>query len=229
MAGAEDSVPSSPATFARQPADSSSPLLKSQPHADAPTLELAPQPSGAPSVANSSSETAARKFQQTDDVADLNREFKKNQADDGRRPYLGFELEYTTQCLFGMEMHGFEVVSVAPNSPAAHAGLEARKPATALGNLAALGSVLAFPVGLFTVPRLRRSGALGMPGDLIVAVDDRRVRTEEEFMRAIDPLRAGDTVYVTVIRPIVGGSHQTLRIAMHIDETLPASAVSRNP
>jgi hypothetical protein len=228
-AGAQDTVPSSPATFARQPVESNSPLLKSQPHADAPTLELAPQPSPAPTSANSSPETAERKFQQSDDVAALNREFKQNQPDDGRRPYLGLELEYTTQCLFGMEMHGFEVMSVAPNSPAAHAGLQARKPATALGNLAALGSVLAFPVGLFTVPRLRRSGALGMPGDLIVAVDDRRVRTEEEFMRAIDPLRAGDTVYVTVIRPLVGGSHQTLRIAMHIDETLPPSAVSRNP
>ena len=229
-AGANDTVPSGPSAFAPQAADgNSSPLLKSQPHADAPTLELAPQPSVPPSSPNSSSETTARKFQQSDDVADLNREFKKNQPDDGRRPYLGFELEYTTQCLFGMEMHGFEVLSVAPNSPAAHAGLQARKPATALGNLAALGSVLAFPVGLFTVPRLRRSGALGMPGDLIVAVDDHRVRTEEEFMRAIDPLRAGDTVYVTVIRPIVGGSHQTLRIAMHIDETLPPSAVSRNP
>ena len=227
-AGAEDSVPSSTAALAGQPDDSNSPLLKSQPHADAPTLELAPQPSVAPSPPNSSSETARRKFQQSDDVAALNREFKKTQPDDGRRPYLGVELEYTTQCLFGMEMHGFEVLSVAPDSPAAHAGLQARKPATALGNLAALGSVLAFPVGLFTVPRLRRSGALGMPGDLIVAVDDRRVRTEEEFMRAIDPLRAGDTMYVTVVRPIVGGSHQTLRIAMHIDETLPPSAVSRN-
>jgi len=228
-AGAEDSVPSSTAALARQPADSNSPLLKSQPHADAPTLELAPQPSVAPSPPNSSSETARRKFQQSDDVAALKRKFKKTQPDDGRRPYLGVELEYTTQCLFGMEMHGFEVLSVAPNSPAGHAGLQARKPATALGNLAALGSVLAFPVGLFTVPRLRRSGALGMPGDLIVAVDDRRVRTEDEFMAAINPLRAGDTVYVTVIRPIVGGSHQTLRIAMHIDETLPPSAVSRNP
>src|SRR5215470_10515747 len=228
-AAADDSVPASPSAFAPQPGDNNSPLLKSQPHADAPTLELAPQPSAAPSSPNSSSENEARKFQQSDDVADLNREFKQNQADDGRRHYLGFELEYTTQCLFGMEMHGFEVLSVAPNSPAAHAGLQARKPATALGNLAALGSVLAFPVGLFTVPRLRRSGALGMPGDLIVAVDDRRVRTEEEFMRAIAPLRAGDTVYVTVIRPIVGGSHQTLRISMHIDETLPPSAVSRNP
>ena len=228
-AGAQDSVPSGGATFAPQPADSSDLLLKSQPHADAPTLELAPQPSVAPSPPNSPSETAARKFQQSDDVASLNGESKKTPTDDGRRPYLGFELEYTTQCLFGMEMHGFEVLSVAPNSPAEHAGLQARKPATALGNLAAVGSVLAFPVGLFTVPRLRRSGALGMPGDLIVAVDDRRVRTEEEFMHAIDPLRAGDTVYVTVVRPLVGGSHQTLRIAMHIDETLPPSAVSRNP
>jgi hypothetical protein len=228
-AGAEDSIPASGTTFARQPADGGDLLLKSQPRADAPTLELAPQPSVAAASPNSSAETAARKFQQSDDVAALNREFRKNQPDDGRRPYLGVELEYTTQCLFGMEMHGFEVLTVAPNSPAARAGLLARKPATALGNLAALGSVLAFPVGLFTVPRLRRSGALGMPGDLIVAVDDQRVRSEEEFMRAINPLRAGDTVYITVIRPIVGGSHQTLRIAMHIDETLPPSAVSRNP
>src|SRR5262249_39569477 len=212
-----------------QPADSENLRLNSQPHADAPTLELAPQPPALPASPDNSPEVAARKFEQSEDVAALNREFGKNQPDDGRRPYLGVELEYTTQCLFGMELHGFEVLSVAPNSPAAHAGLQARKPATALGNLAALGSVLAFPVGLFTVPRLRRSGALGMPGDLIVAVDDRRVRTEEEFMHAIDPLRAGDTVYVTVIRPIVGGSHQTLRIAMHIDETLPPSAVSRNP
>src|SRR5262245_1879311 len=106
-AGADDSVPASPSAFAPQPADSNSPLLKPQPHADAPTLELAPQPSAAPSSPNSSSENTARKFQQSDDVADLNRQFKKNPADDGRRPYLGVELEYTTQCLFGMEMHGF--------------------------------------------------------------------------------------------------------------------------
>src|SRR6516165_2132865 len=117
-AGAEDSIPSGGTTFAPRPADSSDLLLKSQPHADAPTLELAPQPSVAPSSPNSSSETAARKFQQSDDVAALNREYKKTPPDDGRRPYLGFELEYTTQCLFGMEMHGFEVLSVAPNSPA---------------------------------------------------------------------------------------------------------------
>jgi S1-C subfamily serine protease len=128
-----------------------------------------------------------------------------------------------------MEMHGFEVVTIAPKSPAARAGLQARKPSTPLGELKAFGSLLAFPVALFTVPRLRRSGALGMPGDLIVAVDDRRVRTEDELTRALDPLRAGDVVYLTVIRPVVGGGHQTLRIALHIDETLDPPKPTRSP
>src|SRR5262245_14628307 len=98
-AGADASVPPNPAALAQQPPDTDAPLLQSQPHADAPPLSLAPQPSVAPSSPNSSPETAARKFQQSDDVADLNREFKDNKLDDGRRPYLGFELEYTTRCL----------------------------------------------------------------------------------------------------------------------------------
>ena len=66
-----------------------------------------------------------------------------------------------------------------------------------------------------------------MPGDLIVAVDDYRVRTERELMAALDTLRAGDVVYFTVIRPVVGGGHRTLRIVVHVDSMLDPPRSSR--
>ena len=111
-----------------------------------------------------------------------------------------------------MEEHGFEVVNVYPNSPAARAGLHARTRSTPLGDFESLA--------IFTIPMLRRSGALGMDGDLIVAVDDRRVRTEREIAAALDRLRPGDTTYITVIRPVVGGGHRTMRVALHIDREI---------
>ena len=99
-----------------------------------------------------------------------------------------------------------------------------------------LGSILFPPAAVFTVPRIRRSGALGMGGDLIVAVDDRRVRSKGEFNTALHNLKPGDTTYFTVIRPIPGGSHQTLRIALHITREvdglgnlLPDKACKANP
>ncbi|SRR5579885_1756015 len=190
--------------------------------ANSSTLEIAPQPSALPAQPGRDSEAGPRAFQPSNDSASLNRAYRSNGPDDGRRPYLGVELQYTTECFLGMEVRGFEVLSVTPDSPAARAGLQARKPGTALGDLETFGSVMAFPLALFTIPHLRRSGALGMPGDVIVAVDDRRVRTEQELMDALYPLRAGDTAYLTVIRPLVGGGHTTARVALHIDRTLPA-------
>ena len=197
------------------------PSLARQPDRNSSTLEIAPQPSTF-QAPREDVEAAPRAFQPSNDTAALNRGYHPNGPDDGRRPYLGVELQYTTQCFLGMEVRGFEVLSVTPDSPAARAGLRARKPGTALGDLETFGSVMAFPLALFTIPRLRRSGALGMPGDVIVAVDDRRVRTEQELMDALYPLRAGDTAYLTVIRPLVGGGHTTARITLHIDRTLPA-------
>jgi S1-C subfamily serine protease len=61
-----------------------------------------------------------------------------------------------------------------------------------------------------------------MDGDLIIAVDDRRVRTEHDVEAALDRLRPGDTTYITVIRPVVGGGHRTMRVALHIDQTIKA-------
>ena len=159
-----------------------------------------------------------------DEIARLNRNFHPHDPDDHHhRPYLGIDLEYTTQCYLGMEEHGFEVVNVYPNSPAARAGLVARTESTPAGDLKALGSILLLPIAPITFPLLRKSGALGTGGDLIIAVDDVRVRTPEEIRYALGHLKPGDTAYITVIRPLVGGYHRTMRIALHIDHETDAA------
>ena len=175
-----------------------------------------------PTAARPPTERAFRQSRE-DEIARLNRNFHPHDPDDGHhRPYLGIDLEYTTQCYRGMEEHGLEVVNVYPNSPAARAGLVARTGSTPAGDLSALGSVLLGPVALITFPMLRKSGALGTAGDLIVAVDDMRVRNESELLTALGHVKAGDTTYITVIRPLHGGYHRTMRIAVHIDHETDA-------
>jgi hypothetical protein len=208
-----------------QPADSATPRVPSRQPSESTTLEVAPQPSDkvpAPDKGETAEQRAFRQSRQ-DEIARLNRNFHPHDVEDSHRPYLGIELEYTTQCYLGMEEHGFEVVSVNPNSPASRAGLIGRTGSTPAGELKALGSVLLGPVALVTFPLLRASGALGTAGDLIVAVDDVRVRTVEEIRHALDHLKPGDTTYITVIRPLVGGYHRTMRIALHIDHETDAA------
>ena len=181
-------------------------------------LELAPQPSSAKDSPVRKEDPHDRAFRKSEDLAALNRNFHpQGDTEHVHSPYLGITVEYSTQCFLGAEEHGFEVMNVYPDSPAERAGLQARTSSTPIGDLQALGSILLFPVSFYTMPRLRRSGALGEPGDLIIAVDDRRVRSEGEFKTALSHLKPGDTTYLTVIRPIPGGSHQTIRVAMHID------------
>ena len=66
---------------------------------------------------------------------------------------------------------------------------------------------------------LSSSGAMGQGGDLIVAVDDKRVRDQSDLETAMSRLKPGDTMYLTVIRP--DGSderapHKTIKIAVHV-------------
>ena len=56
---------------------------------------------------------------------------------------------------------------------------------------------------------------MGHDGDLIVAVDDRRVRDQSDLESAMSRLKPGDTMYLTVIRP-QGNSHTTLKIAVRV-------------
>jgi hypothetical protein len=204
---------------APQPSDSATRIIPGGQRGEPTTLEIGRQPSAKIPAPDGSETAEQRAFRQSkeDEVARLNRNFHPHDLEDSHRPYLGVDLEYTTQCYLGMEEHGFEVVSVYPNSPAARAGLVGRTESTPAGDLKALGSVLLGPVALITFPLLRASGALGTPGDLIVAVDDVRVRSKEEILHALGHLKPGDTTYITVIRPLPGGYHRTMRIALHID------------
>jgi PDZ domain len=216
-----------------QPSAGASARVPARQPIESGTLEIAPQPSASLPAPDHRETAEQRAFRQSreDEIARLNRNFHPHDLDDNHhRPYLGIDLEYTTECYLGMEEHGFEVVNVYPNSPAARAGLIARTASTPAGDLKALGSILLLPIAPITFPLLRKSGALGTDGDLIVAVDDMRVRNELEFRSALGRLKPGDTAYITVIRPLPGGYHRTMRIAIHIDhETDAAGNVIPSP
>ncbi|MDO8433528.1 MAG: PDZ domain-containing protein [Candidatus Binatus sp.] len=202
--------------------------LQSQPK----TLEVEPQPSADTPPATIDEIPTARQFRQHDELAALDRNFRP-QPDGDHHPYLGASLEYSTQCYLGMEEHGFEVMSVYPGSPADKAGLRGKQPPSAIGVVGGLAGSALGPLALVALPLLKRSGALGSDGDLIVAVDDKRVRNQKELTDSLGHLRPGDTTYVTVIRPLPGGAHRTMRIAMHLDrETIangPAPATAAAP
>jgi len=60
---------------------------------------------------------------------------------------------------------------------------------------------------------------MGQNGDLIVAVDDKRVRDQSDLESAMSRLKPGDTMYLTVIRPNgtdERGPHATLKIAVRV-------------
>src|SRR3984957_15479122 len=219
----------SPSIAAQSNPAANLPLPAGQPRrepAESTTLEVAPQPSTNVPARDKQETAEQRAFRQSreDEIARLNRNFHPHDPDENHhRPYLGIDLEYTTQCYLGMEEHGFEVVNVYPNSPAARAGMVARTESTPAGDLKALGSVLLLPIAPITFPLLRKSGALGTGGDLIIAVDDVRVRTPVEIRYALGHLKPGDTAYITVIRPLPGGYHRTMRIAIHIDHETDAA------
>ena len=124
-----------------------------------------------------------------------------------------------TKCYQGGEEHGLEVLTVDPNSPAAQAGLQAQSGMPAVG--AAVRTLTGILPGgsILADKALSTSGAMGQGGDLIVAVDDKRVRDQSDLENAMSRLKPGDTMYLTVIRP--NGTderapHATLKIAVRV-------------
>lgn len=114
----------------------------------------------------------------------------------------------------GHDQHGLEVVSVDPGSPAEKAGLKGSTGATAAGSVGKGASEILGPLGSLTMPLLRKTGALGEGGDVIVAVDDERVRSRDDLANRLAQLKPGDTLYLTVIRPLGGADHKTVKIAV---------------
>jgi hypothetical protein len=217
---------------------STAPPIAGQGGSDDATLEIAPQPQlEAPKPAvkeipsdgnfnqgqdNSSIEPSFR--QGTENGTGDNDTNGNGNGDSNRphgRPYLGVTVEYTTTCYQGKEEHGLEVLTVDPNSPAAQAGLQPRSGMTAVGAaVTTLSSIL--PGGsILATKALGSTGAVGQNGDLIVAVDDQRVRDQSDLENAMNRLKPGDTMYLTVIRPQGSGDHvphQTMKIKVQVGE-----------
>jgi len=123
------------------------------------------------------------------------------------QPYLGITVAYRSMCFNGGEEHGLEVLTVDPNGPGAQAGLHAQSGVTAVGAAVTTLSALLPGGSLLANKALESSGEMGQYGDLIVAIDDQRVRDQSDLQSAMSRLKPGDTMYLTVIR--ANGTHET--------------------
>ena len=203
--------------------NSTNPGIAGQGGSDA-TLEIAPQPGLAAPKPGVQEIPGGRNFNPGENNTSVEPNFRPKtengtgNGDSNRphpRPYLGITVQYTTQCYLGMEEHGLEVLTIDPNSPAAQAGLRARSGMSAIG--AAVSTLTGILPGgsILANKALGSSGAMGQGGDLIVAVDDRRVRDQSDLESAMARLKPGDTMYLTVVRP-EGNSHKTIKIAVRV-------------
>jgi hypothetical protein len=233
--GAGSSAPG----IASQPggAGSSNPGLAHQGGDDA-TLEISPQTGIRPPAPSSDEIPSNREFRPGDDTASNNREFRPGEQDRGgqignSKSCLGITVNYTSYCFKGAEEHGLEITSIDRNSPAETAGLRATGENGGMISAAETASAFLGPLQLLTNGFLEKA-AQGNRGDLIVAVDDQRIRSQADFNDALAKARPGDTIYLTVIRPLhatdqKGGmtmDHATMKIAVKVGKWQPGSADS---
>jgi hypothetical protein len=138
---------------------------------------------------------------------------------ESKRPYLGMSVQYVeTHSTPGHDVQGLEVVSVDPDSPAENAGLRGRGEMTKLGATGATAGALMPPLDLIVMPLLKKSGQLGGVGDLIVAIDDKRVTGDADLQTALDAAKPGDMIYFTIKRPLRDGSQQTLKLPVKLGQ-----------
>jgi hypothetical protein len=146
-------------------------------------------------------------------------------SNDARRPlpYLGVSVQLIeSHSTPGRNINGLEIVSVDPNSPAERAGLHGRGSMTRLGASGATAGALMAPLDIALMPLLKKAGQLGQTGDLIIAIDDRRVAGEVDLETALGDSRPGDTIYLTVMRLGGDGAHKTIKIPVKLGEPQPA-------
>lgn len=186
------------------------------------TLEIAPQPGAAlPKQPGAEEIPGGRGFRQQDDTASVDPRWNPNTENGVNnrvrtgKPYLGIKVEFTTVCYQGGEEHGLEITEIDPNSPAQLAGLSARKGASGAAAAVRTLGALAGPLQMAFGPLVDKM-AQDAGGDLIVAVDDHRVHNQAEFDNEFAQLKPGDTAYLTVIRPMPGGQHKTLKVAVTV-------------
>jgi PDZ domain len=143
------------------------------------------------------------------------------------RPYLGIAVQtiYSNDRPGGL-VNGLEVVSVDPDSPADRAGLRGRTHMTSVGESGATVGSLMPPLNLLLMPLLKKTGSLGQSGDLIVAIDDRRVVNEFDLQSELATLKPGETIYLTIVRALPDGSKKTLKVPIRLANAAQTAASS---
>jgi hypothetical protein len=131
-------------------------------------------------------------------------------------PYIGLSVQrIESHSTPGRDVVGLEIVSVDHDSPAERAGLKGRGGMTKLGASGATAGALMAPLDIALMPLLKKTGQLGHAGDLIVAIDDRRVTGELDLATALGASKPGDTIYLTVVRSGPGGT-DTIKIPVKL-------------
>jgi S1-C subfamily serine protease len=74
------------------------------------------------------------------------------------------------------------------------------------------------------MPLLKKTGSLGQGGDLIVAIDDRRVANDFDLQSELESLKPGDTIYLTIVRSTKDGSQQKLKLPIKLGDASKAVA-----
>jgi S1-C subfamily serine protease len=139
-------------------------------------------------------------------------------------PYLGISVQrIESHSTPGRDIVGLEIVSVDRDSPAEHAGLKGRRGMTKLGATGATAGALMAPLDIVTMPLLKKAGQLGQTGDLILAIDDRRVASEIDLETALEDSKPGDTIYLTVTRVVRDGAYQTRKIPVKLGSPMQST------
>jgi S1-C subfamily serine protease len=114
------------------------------------------------------------------------------------------------------------VTRVIEGSPAHKAGLKGE--ATLTWKQAMAGVLTMTPIAPLVLPFVSSSDH-GGPGDLILAVDGKRVHNREELEQAMSRFRPGDTIYFSVLREQSGLRQIPVQLVEYPDTSLDAATV----
>jgi PDZ domain len=192
-------------------------------------LEIAPQGTPVPARPQPPAATAAPAPQSGDDQgssdgANNDVELYKTYTDTenamgvhGPLPYLGISVHTMTIAEpDGTQQRALEVLSVDKGSPAAAAGIKGSRGATGLGASTLTASAMLGPAQELLAPLLKKTGQLGAQGDLIVAVDDDRVETDQDLAGELAKLKPGDTLWLTVLRESAKGKAKAYKVPIRV-------------
>jgi hypothetical protein len=195
------------------------------------TLEIAPRIAPSPPAAEASPAPASD-TPDSDAVSSQDADSQSQQAPASPHPYLGisvqtvYSADHPGGSVTGMQVSGLEVVSVDRDSPAAVAGLRGRTQMTPIAESSATVTSLVPPLQLLMVPLLKKTGSLGQGGDLIVAIDDRRVVSDFDLQSELETLKPGDVIYLTITRSMADGSQKTLKVPIKLGDAAQAATAA---